>query len=519
MSNLPGMAYRCENDWDRTMEFVSEGCIELTGYSASDLIGRCKSSYAQVIHPEDRKSVWDQVQAALEQEAPFQLTYRIRTANGEEKWVWEQGRGVVSAEGALLALEGFIIDITERVLAHRILEQRVADRTRELSALYDVTTVASTSLDLDTVLKRSLDRVLVVMETDLVMVHLFDETNGILHLVASREGPPGDALQAVSVPMDNGLVGCVVEQGKPLIVSNIATGPRPLLAISDADPRAYLGVPMRARGQVLGVLSVVGEVGQQFDPEEVTLLDTIADQIGVAVENARLYQKAEQLAVMKERSRLARELHDSVTQALYSMTLLAEAGQRLVASGNHERVENYLARLGEAAQQSLKEMRLLVHELRPPVLEKEGLVGALQQRLDAVEGRSGVETRLRVEEPLELPSLVEEELYRIAQEALNNALKHAAATLVTIHIRADDQEVELEVVDNGIGFNPATVSYRGGVGLASMRERAEGLEGSFTILAAPGEGTRVKIRLPLKGHFAHFSRSSRSFLEKTEVFL
>jgi signal transduction histidine kinase len=277
-------------------------------------------------------------------------------------------------------------------------------------------------------------------------------------------------------------------------------------------------VPIRAKGEVLGVLSVVGAVGQQFSREEVTLLDTIADQIGVAVENARLYQKAEQLAVMKERSRLARELHDSVTQALYSMTLLAEAGQRLVATGNLERVESYLARLGEAAQQALKEMRLLVHELRPPVLEKEGLVGALQQRLDAVEGRSGVETRLRVEGVLELPALVEEELYRIAQEALNNALKHAAATLVTIHIRADDQDVELEVVDNGAGFNPDTVSHRGGVGLASMRERAEGLDGSFTILSAPGEGTRVKITLPLNGHFAHFSRSPRSFPEKPEVF-
>jgi PAS domain S-box-containing protein len=431
MSNLPGIAYRCQNDWDRTMEFVSQGCFELTGYSASDLIGRRKVSYAQAIHPEDRKPIWDEVQAALEQGVPFQLTYRIRTASGEEKWVWEQGRGVVSAEGTLLALEGFIIDITERVLTHQILEQRVADRTRELSALYDVTAVASTSLDLDTVLKRSLDRVLAVMETDLGMIHLFDETNGVLHLVASRGVPPGDAAQAVSVPMGNGLVGCVVEGGKPLVVSNIATGPRPLLAIPNGDSRAYLGVPMRARGRVLGVLSVIGEVGQQFGAEEVALLDTIADQIGVAVENAKLYQQAEQLAVMKERSRLARELHDSVTQALYSMTLLAEAAGRRVGAGNLEQVENYLARLGEAAQQSLKEMRLLVHELRPPVLEREGLVGALQQRLDAVEGRSGVETRLRVEGTLELPAPVEEELYRIAQEALNNALKHAAATLVT----------------------------------------------------------------------------------------
>jgi signal transduction histidine kinase len=424
---------------------------------------------------------------------------------------------VSCAEGTLLALEGFIIDITERVLTHQILEQRVADRTRELSALYDVTAVASTSLELDTVLQRSLDRVLTVMETDLGMVHLFDETNGVLHLVASRGVPPGDAAQVVSVPMGSGLVGCVVEQGKPLVVSNIATGPRPLLAIPNGDSRAYLGVPMRAGGRVLGVLSVVGEVGQQYDAEEVALLDTIADQIGVALDNAKLYQQAEQLAVMKERSRLARELHDSVTQALYSMTLLAEAAGRQVGTANLERVENYLARLGEAAQQSLKEMRLLVHELRPPVLEKEGLVGALQQRLDAVEGRSGVETRLRVAGTLEVPAPVEEELYRIAQEALNNALKHAAATLVTIRIRADDQGVDLEIADNGIGFNPEAVSDRGGVGLVSMRERAERLDGSLTIISASGEGTRVRINVQMSGNVPTVSQSLLSSLDRSEV--
>jgi signal transduction histidine kinase len=265
------------------------------------------------------------------------------------------------------------------------------------------------------------------------------------------------------------------------------------------------------------VLSVIGEVGQQFGAEEVALLDTIADQIGVAVENAKLYQQAEQLAVMKERSRLARELHDSVTQALYSMTLLAEAAGRRVGAGNLEQVENYLARLGEAAQQSLKEMRLLVHELRPPVLEREGLVGALQQRLDAVEGRSGVETRLRVEGTLELPAPVEEELYRIAQEALNNALKHAAATLVTIHIHADDQGVELEVADNGVGFNPEAVSDRGGVGLVSMRERAERLDGSLTIFSALGEGTRVRITVRMDGNAPTISRSLLSSLDTSEV--
>jgi signal transduction histidine kinase len=392
--------------------------------------------------------------------------------------------------------------------AHQMLEQRVADRTRELSALYDVMAVASASLDLETVLESSLDRVLAVMGSEVGAIHLLDETKGVLRLATWRGVPPDLVAKIESVPVDSGLAGWVIEHGEPLIVPNIATGLRPLLALPASSFQAYVGAPIRAKGRVLGVLSVVGETGRQFKAEEVTLLASIADEVGVAVENARLYQQAEQLAVMKERERLARELHDSATQSLYSLTLMAEAGQRLARAGEVERAEGYLARLGEIGQQALKEMRLLVYQLRPLALQREGLVGALQQRLDAVEGRVGVEARLLTEGLVELPAPVEEGLYRIAQEALNNALKHAAATSVTVYIRAEGERVELEVVDDGLGFAPDTVGDRGGMGLTSMRERAEKLGGSLTVLSAPGEGTRVKVSVGVKA-----SASSYDFLE------
>jgi signal transduction histidine kinase len=392
--------------------------------------------------------------------------------------------------------------------AHRMLEQRVADRTRELSALYDVMAVASASLDLETVLESSLDQVLAVMGSEVGAVHLFDKVRGVLRLAVWRGVPPDLVAKIESVPVDSGLAGWVIEHGEPLVVPNIAAGLRPLLALPVSGSQAYVGAPIRAKGWVLGVLSVVGETGRQFKAEEVTLLASIADEVGVAVENARLYQQAEQLAVMKERERLARELHDSVTQSLYSLTLFAEAGRDLAKDGELERVESYLTRLGEIAQQALKEMRLLVYQLRPLALQREGLVGALQQRLDAVEGRIGVKARLLTEGLVELPAPVEEGLYRIAQEALNNALKHAAATLVTVYIRTEDERVELEVVDDGQGFDPDAVSDRGGMGLASMRERAEKLGGSLTVLSAPGEGTRVKVSVGVRTPM-----SSYDFLE------
>jgi signal transduction histidine kinase len=173
-------------------------------------------------------------------------------------------------------------------------------------------------------------------------------------------------------------------------------------------------------------------------------------------------------------------------------------GRRAVEAGNLEQAVDHLLRLGQVTQQALKEMRLLVYELRASALEAEGLVGALQYRLDAVEKRAGIEARLEVGEMTELPALVEEGFYRIAQEALNNALKHAMATLVIVRINSTNEAAELEVIDNGGGFDPALASNTGGIGLASMQERAEQLHGSLTVVAKPGSGARIRVKAPTR---------------------
>jgi signal transduction histidine kinase len=222
---------------------------------------------------------------------------------------------------------------------------------------------------------------------------------------------------------------------------------------------------------------------------------------------AALTQHAAEVAVAEERSRLARDLHDSVTQSLHSSTLMAEAGQRLAGAGDLERTRHYLTRLGEISQQALKEMRLLVYELRPLALRQVGLVGALQQRLDAVERRAGVDARLVViggdpgeeGQEVELPADMEEALYPIAQEALNNALKHAKPSSVTVTLSIEGEpparRIALEVADDGSGFDVGTMDSAGGIGLDSMRERAEQVGGILTIHSAPGEGTRVTVTI------------------------
>ena len=207
--------------------------------------------------------------------------------------------------------------------------------------------------------------------------------------------------------------------------------------------------------------------------------------------------RAEELAVLQERNRLARELHDSVTQSLYSLTLFSHAARRMAENIGDNKLERQIEQIGNTAVKTLKEMRLLVYELQPPELKKEGLIRALRQRLEAVEGRSGVEARLVVNELVRLPRSVEQELYRITNEALNNALKHAAANSATVYLQQLDDRVELEVVDDGIGFEPETVRDHGGMGLESIRQRARQLGGEVTICSAPGEGTSVKVAISL----------------------
>jgi PAS domain S-box-containing protein len=208
--------------------------------------------------------------------------------------------------------------------------------------------------------------------------------------------------------------------------------------------------------------------------------------------------EAQAQAALEERQRLARELHDSVTQSLYSLTLLAEASHRTARAGDIEKVATNIARLGETAQQALKEMRLLVYELRPLALEQSGLADALQYRLDAVEKRAGVDTNLRVELDIELPAEIENALYRVAQETLNNALKHAEASKVSIFLRSNEQEVAIEIVDNGKGFDTGQAPRHGGLGLVSIGERIEALQGKWSITSKPGEGTRVTVNVPLR---------------------
>jgi len=202
--------------------------------------------------------------------------------------------------------------------------------------------------------------------------------------------------------------------------------------------------------------------------------------------------QTEELATARERNRLARELHDSVAQTLYGLTLQAEAAARELNSGQTDKAVEQLHEIRDSAQQTLKETRLLIFELRPPILEQEGLVSALRNRLESVESRSGLKVQIMLEEVKQLPAGVEAGLYGIANEALNNILKHAHATSIQVSLKKGSGRIVLEIQDNGVGFD--VNSAFGGMGLNGMKERAEQFGGDLQIQSG-ANGTTIRVEV------------------------
>jgi len=303
-----------------------------------------------------------------------------------------------------------------------------------------------------------------------------------------------------------GLTEHIIRTRQPLLLPDDVAGRMQQLGIEaiGAPARSWLGVPMIAGDEVLGVIAVQSHTTENvYDEGHLNLLPTIAAQAAIAIENARLYEQARQLAVMEERQRLARELHDAVTQTLFSASLIAEALPSLWESDQDEG-RQLLQDLRQLSRGALAEMRTLLMELRPTALADSHLRDLLYQLGEAVTGRTGVPVTVTVEGRVDLPADVHVALYRIAQEALNNVVKHARASQVTVSLRCYPPfppdigweqrggAVELLIRDDGRGFDVDDVEP-GELGLGIMRERAQAIGASLNIESQPGHGTQVAV--------------------------
>jgi signal transduction histidine kinase len=268
-------------------------------------------------------------------------------------------------------------------------------------------------------------------------------------------------------------------------------------AMAEESIRSFLAVPLLHLGQLVGVLLLAHDVPRAYSARDLAFADLIGGQIAVAVENARLHERARELAAAEERARLARELHDSVSQSLFSLTLAVQTAREHLTD-NLLLVEQALTLADELARGAQAEMRMLLFELRSTALQQEGLAAALEKQTEVLRQRAGLRVAVQVEGEARPTASQEEALYRIAQEALTNVVKHAHASSATVRLRFDAAGPEVEISDDGRGFTWHE-SLSGSYGLRTMRERAEQLGGTLEIATGPGGGTRVRARLPAKG--------------------
>jgi signal transduction histidine kinase len=306
------------------------------------------------------------------------------------------------------------------------------------------------------------------------------------------------------LPRTHGLLGAMLEErATPHRTPDIRRDPRFRGWWPERHPSmsSFLGVPIVSRGGVLGAFYLTDKEGaDSFTAEDERLIEMLAAHAAVAIENARLYERTRELSAIEERNRLARDLHDSVVQKLFGVALAARSAATLLDRAPAE-ARAQVERLGELTEDAIAELRSLVFQLRPAAIESEGLAAALAKHVEVLRRVHHLEIELDARGPARLRPDVDDEMFKIAQEALQNALKHARARRVEVGLREDEHAVALRVRDDGVGFDPDDPRRRSrSLGLTSMEERARALGAELEIDSAPDRGTTISLEVTLDGH-------------------
>jgi signal transduction histidine kinase len=421
--------------------------------------------------------------------------------NGERVWVTWTNKAVKGNDGQTVEILCVGNDITERRRGEEAL--RKARDELELQVRERTAQVSRTNQEL---MGEILDYVIVqacrLLGTDAGAVYRLQPDRKLLAIQAAQGLPP-EYVASVTIPVGQGAVGQAVLERRPVPICDVQTAfpenhplmrdpeRRTHLVAMATQYRALLGIPLMVKDEVYGGIVLYNTEPRQFSDDEIELAMVFGDQAALAIENARLRAQAEETAIAAERSRLARDLHDAVTQTLFSASLIAEVLPRLWER-DIEEGRRRLEELRQLTRGALAEMRTLLLELRPAALMEAGLGDLLRQLCEAITGRARVPVTLTVEGQQVLPADVHIVLYRIAQEALNNVAKHAEAVKVVVSLKYRHGKVELSVRDDGCGFDPAQVSSEH-LGLNIMRERAEAIGADLVITSQPGHGSQVLV--------------------------
>jgi nitrate/nitrite-specific signal transduction histidine kinase len=369
------------------------------------------------------------------------------------------------------------------------LEQRVSDRTRELAVLYRADEELLSHLQLDDLLKALVHVAVHILGTDKSSLLVWDAARNKL-VVGASCGFDAETFNRMSFDVEEGVIETVISTGEPAVVEDTSNEPRVIARMTQPEGiRSFIHVPIKIKGQLFGIFNFNYLTPRTFSEDERRLFIALAQRAAMAIENAQLYEQAQFAATVEERQRLARELHDAVTQTLFSSSLIADVLPR-IWERNPEEGRRRLEELRQLTRGALAEMRMLLLELRPSALVEVELGDLLRQLSEAFTGRSRIPIRLDIEISLQIPPDVKVGLYRIAQEALNNISKHAGASQVVLTLRNQDKQLELSIADNGCGFDSCCISSDH-LGLKIMSERSREIGVRLVVDSQVGIGTKI----------------------------
>ena len=404
-------------------------------------------------------------------------------------------------------------DITDRKMVE---EARQRARDEMFVLLNAISNAASHSMTLDDFLSESIYQIIYPFQSQVVAIFLIEDEDKVHHqnwkvrLAAQFGLIPDTATDIESFSSQAWIFDGVMRTRQPVILGNMQNDAQLPPIFDDAEMNSLVMLPLLTQAgensRLLGTLLLGRKNEDTYSQDEVIRLMTIAEQIANLVDSDRRRQLA---IALSEREKLMRDLHDSVSQKLYGLVTLTEAAQAGLEAGSKVVPSQVLAKIGDNARQAVKEMRLFLYQMQPVDLEEGGLVSALHHRLGAVEGRADIQARFMPDEGISISKDKEVALYFIAQEALNNILKHAHANSVSVKLKQTRKNIILDVIDNGDGFDLKNVD-QSGIGLQNMKSRTSQIGGKLKIITKPGVGTTIKVIVPREKAPSHVKSGRQS---------
>lgn len=472
----------CILDIDGNLVLANAAFANLIGVNDSSYIGQSLLTFMQ---PDDRIEAQAVLSELNQMISPSSFTCGFRGGDDTIKWylwtIYRKSPDVFHAVGR---------DITP----YKEMEMQEAERNIFAEAMLDTALTINTSLALEQVLERMLSNVGKVVAYDQVSVMLVEGHH--VEVVAFQNRHP----YCISVNLagstrfnieDHEILKRINLNRECIIVPEVAQPPAWMVTETPSDHGSFLGAPIVVEDVVIGFLGVFNCKKEFFTPLHAQQLVTFANQAGIAINNARLYQQAQSAAVLRERQRVAQELHDSVNQDLFAASTYADLLPKAIKR-KPEVVEHYVTDISRLVRSAVAQMRMILIELQPDTLTTTELHILIKQLCEVFTNRSSIPVELNASEGIILDQADQLAIYRIAQESLHNIHKHAKATKVTVQLNRVNTQVALVITDNGVGFDLNTITEVQ-FGIRSMKERATNIQALFSIKSSPGSGTYITL--------------------------